>query len=107
MLDKDSILIGYSGHAFVVAETALENETFIIGYSEKREVKLNPFNLKYLGCENVVFNFAQLDHELELAERHLGSAIRPHKVFDVFGGVQLFGLAMLHQFYGTEGPDTK
>ena len=53
MLDKNSILIGYSGHAFVVAETALENEIFIIGYSEKREVRLNPFNLKYLGCENV------------------------------------------------------
>ena len=51
MLDKDLILIGYSGHAFVVAEAAIENGNSIIGYSAKEAVFLNPYKLDYLGFE--------------------------------------------------------
>lgn len=51
MLDKSTILVGYSGHGYVVAETALENGIVIIGYSDKQELKLNPFKLDYLGFE--------------------------------------------------------
>lgn len=52
MSDKKIILIGYSGHAYVVAETILENGYELIGYSEKEELKSNPYNLSYLGFEN-------------------------------------------------------
>ncbi|MFV5694897.1 acetyltransferase [Flavobacterium sp. LB3P122] len=52
MLDRKVILIGYSGHAFVVAETALENGLEIIGYSDKKESNSDPYNLSYLGFEN-------------------------------------------------------
>lgn len=51
MFDKKVILIGYSGHAFVVLETVLENGLEIIGYSDKQNLDLNPYNLKYLGFE--------------------------------------------------------
>ena len=51
MLDKETILIGYSGHAFVVVETAIENGLNIIGYSEKEKTDSNPYNLSYLGFE--------------------------------------------------------
>lgn len=51
MLDKNVILIGYSGHAYVVADTILDNGLEIIGYSEKEKSRSNPFNLKYLGFE--------------------------------------------------------
>ncbi len=51
MLDNATILIGYSGHAFVVAETALENGISIKGYSDKKEAVLNPFKLDYFGFE--------------------------------------------------------
>ncbi|MDP5200724.1 acetyltransferase [Flavobacterium sp. DG2-3] len=51
MLDKEVILIGYSGHGYVVAETALENNFTIVGYSEKSEQINNPFNIRYLGFE--------------------------------------------------------
>lgn len=51
MLDKNVILIGYSGHAYVVAETAQENGLQIIGYSDKQKAHLDPFNLLYLGFE--------------------------------------------------------
>jgi acetyltransferase EpsM len=52
VLDKKSILIGYSGHALVVAETAIENDLNLIGYSEKNQVTFNPYQLAYLGFEN-------------------------------------------------------
>lgn len=52
MLDKKSILIGYSGHALVVAETAIDNNLNIIGYTDNNKVTFNPFELEYLGLEN-------------------------------------------------------
>lgn len=51
MSDREVILIGYSGHAFVVAETALENGLGIIGYSDKEKSNSDPYNLSYLGFE--------------------------------------------------------
>lgn len=45
------ILVGYSGHAFVVAETLLENNYDIIGYTALKKSNNNPFKLKYLGNE--------------------------------------------------------
>jgi sugar O-acyltransferase (sialic acid O-acetyltransferase NeuD family) len=50
--DKKIILIGYSGHGYVVAETILENGFEVMGYSEKEESKSNPYNFSYLGFEN-------------------------------------------------------
>lgn len=51
MLDKKVILIGYSGHGYVVAEVAFENHFNIIGYTEKNIKIYNPFDLKYIGFE--------------------------------------------------------
>lgn len=44
-------LIGYSGHAFVVAEILNTLNIGIAGYFEKEQVKWNPFLLDYLGYE--------------------------------------------------------
>lgn len=51
VLDKKVILIGYSGHAYVVADIAIENQYDIIGYTEKSRAQNNPFNLNYAGYE--------------------------------------------------------
>lgn len=51
MFDKKVILIGYSGHAYVVAETALENGFDVVGYSDKEKSDLDPYDLSYLGFE--------------------------------------------------------
>lgn len=51
MYDRKIILVGYSGHAFVVVETALDNQLNIIGYAEKKMSVDNFFKLDYLGCE--------------------------------------------------------
>lgn len=52
MYDKNIILIGYSGHGFVVADAALENQLNIIGYTERALISSNPFHLKYIGNES-------------------------------------------------------
>lgn len=51
MLDNQIILVGYSGHAYVVADAILDNGLNIAGYSDKEEANLNPYNLTYLGFE--------------------------------------------------------
>jgi acetyltransferase EpsM len=49
--DKEIILVGYSGHGLVVADTAIENNLNVIGYTEKYVNETNPFRLEYLGDE--------------------------------------------------------
>lgn len=49
--DKEIILVGYSGHAYVVADTILDSGYSIAGYSDKQKANLDPYNLTYLGFE--------------------------------------------------------
>lgn len=51
---KEIILIGYSGHAYVVAEAAACSGLSVKFYSEKQETHNNPYGLKYLGFEGNV-----------------------------------------------------
>lgn len=51
MSESKVILIGYSGHAYVVAEAALEMGIPLKYYAEQQQTALNPFNLIYLGFE--------------------------------------------------------
>ena len=55
---KKVVLVGYSGHAYVLAEALIENNFQILGYTEQCEVKYNPFELPYLGSEQ--------DHKFDL-----------------------------------------
>ena len=50
----DVILIGYSGHGFVVADTIFSNGGTINGYCDVSEKENNPFNLTYLGEESEI-----------------------------------------------------
>jgi acetyltransferase EpsM len=49
--DRKIILVGYSGHGLVVADTAFENNLNVIGYTEKSANNVNPYKLEYLGNE--------------------------------------------------------
>lgn len=51
MLDKKRVIIGYGGHAYVVADSFISMGHSLNYYSNLNEVDRNPFNLKYLGCE--------------------------------------------------------
>jgi sugar O-acyltransferase (sialic acid O-acetyltransferase NeuD family) len=45
------VLIGYSGHAYVVADILFRQGSAILGYMEHTSKENDPFNLSYLGDE--------------------------------------------------------
>lgn len=51
MLDYKIILLGYSGHGFVVAEAAIESKVNLLFYADKISNTINPYNLNYIGSE--------------------------------------------------------
>ena len=58
------IVIGYSGHSMVLIDSMLELDLDILGYAEKKEAVSNPFELKYLGCENdSSFQYLSTEHD--------------------------------------------
>jgi len=64
--DKEVILVGYSGHAYVVADTILDIGLNIVGYSDIVESNSNPYNLIYLGFETES-NFIGWSREIPFA----------------------------------------
>ena len=63
MLDNKTVIIGYSGHAYVVAESYLSIGNSLEYYTNLIEVDKNPFNLTYLGSETDI-NFKGWDKKL-------------------------------------------
>lgn len=49
---KKVILIGYSGHAYVVAEVLQLNSYSVVGYCDKKQNDKNKLGIKYFGCES-------------------------------------------------------
>lgn len=49
-------LIGYSGHSFVVLESAVSAGHQVNGYYDTEEKKLNPYQLKYSGTDADLLN---------------------------------------------------
>lgn len=52
MLENKTVIIGYSGHAYVVADSYISNGGSINFYADLKEAIKNPFNLAYLGFES-------------------------------------------------------
>ena len=52
MLDNKKVIIGYSGHAYVVAESYISKGNTLEYYTDFFKLENNPFNLIYLGCES-------------------------------------------------------
>ncbi len=51
MLDNKSVIIGYSGHAYAVADSYISKGNSLNYYTNLNKVDNNPFNLAYLGRE--------------------------------------------------------
>lgn len=51
-MSKNAVLIGYSGHSYVLLDVLYANKYNDISYCEPEEKIYNPFNLHYLGPEN-------------------------------------------------------
>ncbi|MFW2477364.1 MAG: acetyltransferase [Sediminibacterium sp.] len=75
---KKVIIVGYSGHAFVVIENLLANSLHPFAYCEKEIKNYNPFDLEYYGNESTEDVLRRLEsHEIYLGigENKLRSAI--------------------------------
>lgn len=72
-MDKKIAILGYSGHAFVVIETAKLLGLAIEFYCESSLKDFNPYNLKLLGDErNAAFNWNEdVDFLLGIGENKL------------------------------------
>jgi len=72
------ILIGYSGHAYVVYDIFRSKGIEIIGYCEKEEKQFNPFNLDYLGQETSSESLKMLqqqDYFIAIGDNHIRQKI--------------------------------
>jgi len=47
----EAVIIGYSGHSYVVIDLLMANNVNVLGYLEKSEQLKNPYDLAYLGSE--------------------------------------------------------
>jgi sugar O-acyltransferase (sialic acid O-acetyltransferase NeuD family) len=63
VLDNKTVIVGYSGHAYVVAESYIANGGNISFYADLKEASNNPFDLAYLGFESAL-NFKGWDLSL-------------------------------------------
>ncbi|ATP42352.1 sugar acetyltransferase [Solibacillus sp. R5-41] len=64
-MNKPVIVIGNGGHAAVLAETLLQQEREILGYTAPAK-ETNKFQLDYLGTDSVIASFKPEDIELVL-----------------------------------------
>jgi sugar O-acyltransferase (sialic acid O-acetyltransferase NeuD family) len=51
-MSRETILIGYSGHAYVAYDALLSGGYSVRSYAEREEKSNNPFHLHYLGNES-------------------------------------------------------
>jgi sugar O-acyltransferase (sialic acid O-acetyltransferase NeuD family) len=104
------ILIGYSGHAYVVCGILLASGKKITGYCDTEEKSFNPFSLPFFGNENeekarhtfqkdgffiaIGNNTIREKLFLRLDEKNLhpGNAIHPSAVIDISAGIAKYGV---------------
>jgi sugar O-acyltransferase (sialic acid O-acetyltransferase NeuD family) len=93
--ESNIILIGYSGHAYVVCDILLSANHTIFGYGEKSEKSNNPYHLKYIGDDSqpqVLFDYQSNPFFIAIGE----NSIRK-KVFDNFIAKELKIINAIHQ----------
>lgn len=104
------ILIGYSGHAFVVCGIFKRARIDVTGYCDVAEKQYNPFNLTYFGTENSETGLAAIkkygcfiavgDNQLRLKIYHAlqennvlpGNAIHQSAIIDASASVAAAGV---------------
>jgi len=52
VLNKEVVIVGFSGHGFVVADAAIASNMNLRYYTDKKQITKNPFDLAYLGFED-------------------------------------------------------
>jgi sugar O-acyltransferase (sialic acid O-acetyltransferase NeuD family) len=89
---KEAIIIGYSGHSFVVTEILQANQYMIKGYCEKSEKQFNPYGLQYLGDEK---NLKNLKSEITIFIT-IGDNLTRNKIFKTLNEQKFIMPAVFH-----------
>jgi sugar O-acyltransferase (sialic acid O-acetyltransferase NeuD family) len=77
-MDKDIVLIGYSGHSYVVYDILTRMGRKISAYFDKRRADKNPFELEYLGGEsedNVIKKISGMDFFISIGDNNIRKII--------------------------------
>ena len=77
-MNKNTIIIGYSGHAYVVLDILQSQNYTIIGYCDALEKENNPFDLKHLGKETDEYPLsilAQNNYFVSIGDNYIRSAM--------------------------------
>jgi len=94
VLDKLTvILVGYSGHAYVVGDSALERGWLLEGYLEQAAKETGPFGLNHLGYERDILDFHGKQLLLGIGDNALRQRVFEHIVLK---GGQFPALVDLH-----------
>jgi sugar O-acyltransferase (sialic acid O-acetyltransferase NeuD family) len=64
VLNREVVIVGYSGHGYVVAEAAILSNRNLKYYLDKNFNNINPFNLTYLGYE-LDYDFNDIGKEFD------------------------------------------
>lgn len=77
-MSKQAVIIGYSGHAFVVLDVLTANKYSLAGYCDITKKIKNPYGLSYLGTEQdeqVIRRIENFDAFLGIGDNFVRSAI--------------------------------
>jgi len=91
---KGYILIGYSGHSYVLYNILKSTDKIVTAYCDQEEKASNPFNLKYLGTETSEAAVAELeDNPFVIA---IGDNAIRKKVYASLSAKQLLPVNAIH-----------
>lgn len=82
-MNKPVIIIGNGGHASVLTEILLAQDTEILGFTAPR-CEQNDFNLPYLGTDNIIENYQSSEVALVLGIGMIQPSPVRQKIFDHF-----------------------
>jgi sugar O-acyltransferase (sialic acid O-acetyltransferase NeuD family) len=77
-MPRETILIGYSGHAYVVCDALLSGGYSVRSYTETEEKTINPYQLRFLGNEmeeTVLEKLRKADYFVSIGDNLLRSGI--------------------------------
>lgn len=73
-MTNQAVVIGYSGHAYVVVDVLMAMGYRVNGYYDREQKEHNPYGLRYLGKETVPTMSEQLTHTayfVSIGDNHL------------------------------------
>lgn len=82
-MKEEAVIIGYSGHAYVIADILLKRKYNITGYCEKAARPINPYDLIYLGDEaeiEVISKLRKFKAFLGIGDNQIRSKVYQHLI---------------------------